>query len=67
MPWIRLLLLTNLIYSAIYPQNEKQKIKTKENKKKEQKSSRTQRKYTLTMLFCQQHKDMVSLQQPDSD
>jgi hypothetical protein len=34
MPRIRLLLLTNLISSAIYPQNKKQKIKTKENKKK---------------------------------
>jgi hypothetical protein len=33
MPRIRLLLLTNLISSAIYPQNKKQKIKTKENKK----------------------------------
>jgi hypothetical protein len=34
MPRIRLLLLTNHISSAIYPQNKKQKIKTKENKKK---------------------------------
>jgi hypothetical protein len=38
MPRIRLLLLTNLISSAIYPQNKKQKIKTKENKKKKNKN-----------------------------